>query len=194
MRERLGHRHSVRAERRERSRGATELHHQDAARRLVEPFDVSGERRRPHRALEPEGYRHRLLQMRTPGHRRVAIFARALRQRAGERHQVAPQMRERLAHLEHQRGVENVLRSRSQMDVARGLFARDAAKLAHQCGDRHAGLTRALGDTLDPQVLDPRRFRDRFGDLRRDQTEPRLGPRQRGLDVEHQLKMRRIGK
>ena len=123
VRERFGHRHSVRAERSERSRGAAELHDQDAAHRLVEPFDVSRERGRPYRTLQPEGYRHRLLQMRSPGHRRVAIFGRVLRQPVSERHQVAPQVRKRPAHLEHQRGVENVLSGSAKMDVARGLFA-----------------------------------------------------------------------
>ncbi len=42
VRECLGHRHSVRAERGERSRGASELHDLAAQRRLVEAFDVSG--------------------------------------------------------------------------------------------------------------------------------------------------------
>ena len=194
MRERFGHRDSVRAESAERSRGASELHNQRAARRLIQPFDVRGERRCPYRTLEPEGCRYSLLQVRAPGHRRVAKLARTPCKPARERDEVAPQMLERAAHLEHQRGVENILRGRTQMDVARGLFARGAAKLAHQRGHRHASLARALGDSLHSQILDTRRPGNRLGDWLGHQAKLGFGPRQRGLDVEHQLEMRRVGK
>jgi len=79
-------------------------------------------------------------------------------------------------------------------DPARGLIARHAANLGHKRGHRDAGFAGGRGDPLDPEVLDVRRFRNRLGDLLRHQAELCFSPRQCGLDVEHQLKLRHVGK
>ena len=193
-REPFDDRGSIGAERRQRSRRATELDDENSGRGLIQSLDVRDQWRRPHRALEAERGRDRVLKMSAAGNRRVAKLCGSISERARERDQVAPHDCKRAPQLQDERGIEDVLSGRAKMDVARGFVACDSAQLLHQRDDGIADAARALGDVVEPQVLDPSGAADRVGDGRRHQADFRFRAGEGGLDVEHELQMSTIGK
>src|SRR5208283_5885638 len=88
------YRGSVGAERRERSRCATELDDEDSRRGLVQSLEMSDQWRRPYRAFETEGSRNRVLLMGAARHRRVAKARGSIAENACQRDQVAPHYRQ----------------------------------------------------------------------------------------------------
>src|SRR5208283_5174274 len=145
---------SVGAERRERSRCATELDDEDSRRGLVQSLEVSDQWRRPYRAFETEGSRDRVLQMGAARHRRVAKARGSIGENACQRDQVAPHYRKRATDLQDKCGVQNVLSGRTKMDVARGFVPRDSAQFFDDRDYRIANSARAVGNVVEPQVLD----------------------------------------
>ena len=90
----------------------------------VERAQLAHGEREPARRLEAEGDRRRLLQERPAGHHRVAVPLGERRGALGDAVQLAHEQVEAVAHLEHQRGVDDVLARRAPVHVA--------ARLAHR--------------------------------------------------------------
>ena len=152
------------------------------------------ERGQQSRHLVAEGDRHRLLQIAAPRHRRVAIFARQRGERVGNALEVAFDQRERLADLHHGGGVGDVLRGRAPMAPLAEPVAAKRDELLHHRQHRIAdalGLRFQLGEIDLGDVAMPA---DLLGGLLRDDAEPRLRPRQRGLEVEIFLHAVFVGK
>ena len=152
-------------------------------------MDVGDQRLRPDRAFQAECDRQRLLQMRPPGHHRVAVLFRLRDQcgdHAGER---GADQRQALAHLEHRGGVHDVLRGGAPVRPAAGL-ARGARQARDQADHRVADIARTGGKFLGDEVFHARGAGDRLGRIRRDDAEPRLHAGKRRLDVEHALEIR----
>src|SRR4029078_11224333 len=84
--------------------------------------------------LHAERQWQRLLEPRTSGEHRVGVLPRALRERGGEAIDVGVDERERVAQLQHETRVDDVLARRAPMDVAFGAPVRRTrvlAKLRH---------------------------------------------------------------
>ena len=143
------------AERGERAGGAAELRDQHARLQLAQPRGVAIQHGKPDGAFVAEGDRQRLLQMGTAGHRRVAMLRGEPGQRRRDGRHVALDQREPGAHLQHRRGVHDVLGGRAPVHVASGL-AELRGKLPHQPDDRIADV---LGVALERIAIERDRRR-----------------------------------
>ena len=181
------------AERGERASGAREFADQDAGLQLLEPFGVAIEHCEPDRGLVAEGHRQGLLQMRAPGHRRVAIPFRQISEDAAQRGDIGFDDFEPLAHLQDHGGVHDVLRGRAPMDVAAG-FTALLHHLMHQRQDRIADIVGLAAQQIEIERRHIRASGDLFGRLGRDHAAARLGPRQRDLDLGIAGNQRVVGK
>ena len=76
------------------------------------------DRRQQAGSLVAEADRRRLLQMAAPGHRRIAVAKRQPGQRIRDGGEFDVDQRECVAHLQHRRGVGDVLCSRAPVTVA----------------------------------------------------------------------------
>ncbi len=179
------------AERGQRARGPGEAHQFDPRAHLVQPRDMRRQRLRPDRAFQPERHRQRVLQMGAPGHHRVAVPRRLRCQRIDDGDQFGADQRQPIAHLQHRGAVHDVLRRRAPMRPAAGLPG-GARQAAHQADHRVADIARAGGQFVGAQVLDPRRLLDGLGGGGGDDAKPGLHFRQRGLDIQHPLRLRRL--
>ena len=91
----------------------------------------------PHRNLVAERDRQRLLQVSPARHRRVAVALGEAGKDYTQVVQLRLDQRERIADLEDDAGVHDVLRGRAPMDVASG-FAAHLSELVHERQDRIA--------------------------------------------------------
>ena len=105
-REPFDDRGSISAERRQRSCRATELDDENSRRGLIQSLEVVDQWRRPHRALEAERGRDRVLKMSAAGNRRVAKSRGSISERACERDQVAAHDCKRAPQLQDERGIQ----------------------------------------------------------------------------------------
>ncbi len=125
--------------------------------------------------------------MGAPGHRGVAIVARELGEVAAHRRQILLDQRQAGADLQHRCGIHDVLGGGAPMQIAPRL-PRQLRHLADQRQDRVAD---GLGFFLEAREVERiaaagQRIggvRDRLGRLRRNDPEPPLGARERGLDL-----------
>ena len=140
------HADAVRAERGERADGPAELHHRYFGPEAGEPLGMALQGGEPQRALEAEGDRQRMLGVGAPGHRRVAVAARQVDQGSLAARQILVDQLERLAQLQHQPGVHDVLSRRAPMHPAAGVAR---AGLAERFDQRHDGIADQLGAAAD---------------------------------------------
>ena len=103
--------------------GTAELDHEQARLQLGQPLAMAQQRREPAGDLEPERGRHRLLEARPADDRRGAMLVREPGQGRDRRIEPPRQQRQRLAQLQDQGGVEDVLRGRTPMDESCRLAA-----------------------------------------------------------------------
>jgi hypothetical protein len=134
-----------------------------------------------------------VLKVSSSGHRRVSIARGSIGKSTRDSDQVAPHDRKRALQLQHQRGIQNVLRSRAEMDVARSFLARDSAEFLDERDDRIADAPRAIRDVIEPQVLNSGRSANCIGDRRGNQTKRGLSASQGGFDIEHVLQVSMVG-
>ena len=138
----------------------------------------------PDRDLVAERGGHRVLAVRSAGHRHV----RAALGEIGHRGQrLADQAKEhamRLAQHQQIAGLGDVLRRRTPVHPAAVLLAHHARQLPDQRHDGVAGAGEALVDARAIQQFQPRRARDRLGGIGGDDAEFGLRAGQRDLDVQ----------
>ena len=178
------HRRPQLAERGEGAGGAAEHRDEDARRRLLQPLDVADQLVDPHRDLEAERRRHRVLAVRAAGDRHVGA---GFGQLGGGGQRVADQAQEdavRLAQHQEVAGLRDVLRRRAPMHPAAMRLADDARQFPDQRHDRVAGAGKPLVDARAVEQVEPRRGGDRLGRLVRDDAELGLRLGQRDLDIE----------
>jgi hypothetical protein len=108
---------------------AAKLRLQRARPGLREPLGRALQRRQPDRGLVAEGDRQRLLQMGSPGHRRIAVQAGEIGQGAHDIGELGFDQRDRLAQLQHGRGIHDVLGGSAPVQIAAG-FAEPLGELA----------------------------------------------------------------
>ncbi len=179
---------ALRAQRRERSDGAAELHDEGVVARGAQRDERLAERREPHRALVAEGERQRVLEVGAAGHHVVAVDRSPLGERADHAREIRFEERERVAHLEHERRVHDVLRGRAPVHVRAGFGAREPDEFLRQRDDGVADIFRPRDDRGAIEFGRARSGRgDRVGRPLRHDAEGRLGARERGLDVQHGL-------
>ena len=109
--------------------------------------------------LVAEGHGNRLLEVAAPDHRRVAVAPRQIGQTGGDGGQIILDDRQRLADLEHRRGVRDVLRRGAPVAVFAQLVAAQRIKLRDDAKDGIADPLRLLAqlrhiDLVDGAVLD----------------------------------------
>jgi hypothetical protein len=114
-------------------------------------------------------------------------------QDAAQRADVRIDAVQRIAHLQRDGGVHDVLRGRAPVDVAPGLAAH-RHELVHQRQDRVADDVGLLAHVVEVDALDSRFAGDGGGRLGRDHADARLGLGQRDLDVDVALHERAVGK
>jgi hypothetical protein len=171
------------AERSQRARGAGKADHQHALAQFGQAFLVPIEHRQPDRGLVAEGHRQRLLQVRAPGHRRVAVLVRQIGQDAAQLADVCVDEVDRGADLQHVGRVHDVLRGGTPMDVAAGL-AGHRDQLVHQRQDRVADDVGFLTHVIEVDAIQPRLAGDHVGCFGRDHTAARFGARQSNFDFD----------
>ena len=177
----------ARTERGEGARGAAELHLQHPWAQLGEPHGVAVAGRQPHCRLVAEGDRQCVLQVGAAGHRHVAPAPCQRREMAAQCGQVGLDQLQPGADLQHRGGVHDVLGRGAPMHPAPGL-AGALGELAHQRQDRvpdRLGLAFEAGEIEGAGLFGDRRGRpgNRLSRIRRHDPGPRLGPRQRRLDL-----------
>ena len=195
-RERLRDFQALPAERGERPGSASELQHERARSDLLEPLRVPLDRVEPAGQLHPQGHRGGVLQPGPPGEQRRLVLLGASGQRRGEALQVLVQHGGELPELQDEARVHRVLAGRAPVHVPGGLRI-GRGDQSGQRGDggnrRVARLGRALGQPEEIEQLGAAASPDRLGGPRRDHSDASLGPRQRGLEVEHPLQARAVG-
>ena len=185
-RQRLGDGAALIAQGGERAGRAAELHGKIAAFQLFEAREMIGQRREPDRAFVAEGDRQRLLQEGAPRHRQIAVPPGLSRQRIAERQEIAGNEIERVAQLQHQRGIGHVLGGGAPMDIGRGRAAGGLAQRLGQRRHRLAGERGALGHPGQRQIAGLGRLDDGGGRRLGNDAEPGLDAGQRRLDFEHE--------
>jgi hypothetical protein len=138
----------------------------------------------PGRRLVAEGDRHGLLEVAAAGHRGVAVAFGKRGQRIGDRDDVGFDEVERFADLQDGGGVGDVLGGGAPVAPFAQAVAAQRDELLHHGEDRVAdplGLRLELGEVIFPCVAVPADF---LRGLLRNDAEPRLGARERRLDVE----------
>src|SRR6218665_844282 len=144
------------------------------------------------RGLVAEGHGQRLLQVGAPGHRRVAVLAREVREDAAQVADLRIDDIERVAHLQRHGRVHDVLRGRAPVHVA----ARVAAhrhQLVHERQDGVADDVGLMAHVIEIDAPDARFARDGLGRVGGDHTCLGLGPRQRDFGVDVALDQRVVG-
>ena len=173
---------------------AGELAREHARAELVESLQMPLDGRQPHRRLVAEGDRQRVLEMRASGHRRVPVFARKARQPVANGEQVRFHENQRVADLEHDARVLDVLRGRAPMDVAPRIPLAEGGEAVDQ---RHDGVADPVYFLAHEVHVDEVRVGPggNLGrGLFRDDAEPPLHPRQRRLDIQPLLHLPALGK
>ena len=191
--ERFQHPDPIRAERGERADRAAELDHQDLLAQTVEAGLLALDRGEPDRAFEAESDRQRLLEVGAPGHRGIAMAARQGGERRSDAGEVGADQIETVPDLEHEPGVDDVLRGGAPVDVAAGVAR---AGLGERLDQRHDRIAGELGAGADRGEIEARQLRlgaDLGRGLGGDQAEARLRPGERRLDLEHALQARLVG-
>ena len=150
--------------------------------------------RQPHRRLVAEGDRQRVLEVRAPGHRRVPVFASEAREPVPDGNEVRFHQVQRIANLEHDACVLDVLRGRAPMDVAPCIPLAEGGEAVDQ---RHDGVADPVHLLAHEFHVDQVRVRlgGYLGRGRlRDDAEPGLDARQRRLDIQPFLRLPALGK
>ena len=118
------------AQRGQCARSTAEGQAQRARPQLLQPVQRGQQRREPHRDLVAEGDRQRVLQMRAPRHHRVPVLRRHGCECGAGGAQVGLDQRQAVAHLEHQRGVHDVLGGGAPMRPAARFRACQRSRVA----------------------------------------------------------------
>jgi hypothetical protein len=163
-----------------RTCGTGELDDRHARAQFGEALLMPVEHREPDRHLVAEGHGQRLLQMGAPGHRRVAVLFRERSEDGAQFADVGVDAVQRIAHLQRDGRVHDVLRGRTPMHVPGdvGLVAHvievDALDLRFACdhlgciGGDHADSRFGLRQRRSPRAAIPSlrevRIRDCFGE------------------------------
>ena len=195
--ERRLHRDALRAERRERGRGAAELQHDRTLARRSEPRAMTIDRRERRRELQAERNRQRLLKPCATGENRRAMHARLPRQRVGKTRGALVDQLERVTQLEHETGVDDVLAGRAPVHVApRGRMRRRDARreLRDQRNREIARIARRGRHPREIEIVGAAATADRVGGVERNDADGRFGARERRLEVEHPLNAHAVGK
>jgi hypothetical protein len=150
------------------------------------------EHRQPDRRLVAEGHRQRLLQVRAPGHRRVAVLLRQVGQDAAQFADVRFDHVDRGADLQHVGRVHDVLRGRTPVDVAAGV-AGHRDQLVHQRQDRVADDVGFLAHVVEVDAVQSRLPRNHVGRFGRDDAAARFGAGQCHLDLDVASDQRAVG-
>ena len=150
--------------------------------------------RQPHRRLVAEGDRERVLEMRAPGHRRVPVFAGEARQPVPDGEKVGFHQLQRIADLEHDARVLDVLRGRAPMDVTPRIPPADGGEAVDQRHDGVADPVHLLAHEFHVDEVRIRLGGNLGRGLLRDDAEPPLDPRQRRLDIQPLLHLPALGK
>jgi hypothetical protein len=165
----------------QRAGRTSELADQHARLQLREPLGVAVEHRKPDRGLVAEGHRQCLLQMCAARHRRVAIAAGEIGEDTTQRGDILLDDPEPRPHLEHDRGIHDVLCGRAPMQVTAGLAALPG-DLVHQRQDRIADNVGLAAEQIEIQRRDVGLSSDVLRRLRWDHAAARLRLGQRDLD------------
>ena len=186
-RKRLGHRDAAIAERRQRARCAAELDDEHLPARRCEPQPVSMKRTQNACELTPSD-RQRLLQPRPAGEHGRGVAPRLAGEYGGEPVDVGFDQRERIAQLQHEARIDDILARRAPVHVAFRLRCR-RCDLARQRGDERdrqvARLARVARDRRDVESVGRAFACDRIGGRARDDADARLRLRERRFEVEH---------
>ncbi len=172
------------AERRQRSGGAAEFADQHARPQFAKALPVPVEGRQVGCDLVPEGDRDCLLEIAAARHRGVAVAFREIRKRVRDRHEVRLDEFERLADLQHRRGVGDVLGGGAPMAPFAETAATQRHQLLHDRQHRIAdplGLSLQLGEVVFSDGTMAQNF---IAGVLRNDAEARLRPRQRRFDIE----------
>ena len=194
--QRCHHRLGLLAQRRQAARGAAELHDLRLLEARLEAARGAADVRGPARDLLAERQRRRRLQQGAAEHRRAAMLAREVGEGVDDGVELLQQRRQRLAELQHHRGVDDVLAGGAPVDVARGLGVAlgdlVGQRLDHRHGER-GGAARRLDELrgiVERRIagLDDDR-RHAFGD------QPGFGDglRQRRLEAQHVAQRGQVG-
>src|SRR6516164_4865059 len=146
------------------------------------------------RHLEAEGERYRLLQVAAPGHRRVAVAARKIGERGGDRLHVLFDRPECGADLQDRRRVGDVLGGCAPMAPFAESVGTERYELLHHAEDRIADTLGLLLETGEIDILDPALALDLARGLFRNDAKTALHARQRCFDFQVVAGARLIGK
>ena len=171
--------------RRQRADRGAELHDQQARPDLVEALAVAGQRRQPVGGLQPEGRGQGLLRTGSRRHHRIRVAAGGVGEFSDNFAKTAGHMVAQPGEPQHQAGINDVLAGRAPMDVGRRLAADMGAKLVDEGDGGNAGYLGSRPQVLEVGLERGRGRGDPLRRVRRDQPDPRLSPRQRGLDRDH---------
>ena len=177
----------------ERAGCAGELAREHARAKLVEPLQMPLDGRQPDGCLVAEGDRQRVLEMRAPGHRRVPVFAGKARQPVANGEQVRFHEGQRVADLEDDARVLDVLRGRAPMDVAPRIPLAKGGEAVDQRHDGVADPVHLLAHEFHVDEARIRPGRNLGRRVLRDDAEPPLDPRQRRLDIQPLLHLPALG-
>ena len=143
--------------------------------------------------LEAEGDRNRLLQVASRDHRRVAVPLREIGERGRDGAQIVVDELERLAHLQHRRGVGNVLRGRAPVAVLAKLVAAQRVQLRDHTQDRIANALGLLLELAHVDLVDRAVLHDLVGRFLGDDAEATLDSCKRAFDVQIPLRPVLVG-
>ena len=144
-------------------------------------------------ALQSERDRRRVLTEGAPDTGRGAILLRQAREGGNDRGEVVGDEPERLAHLQDERRVDNVLGGRATMEMRLQLFRQPRLDRLDEGDGRNAG-ERDLATEGGKVEVPGGHPLDRRCEFLRNQSKLRLGARQGGLDVKHRGDPAPVGK
>ena len=193
LHQRVGDLQPAPVQRGERAGRAGELAREHARAELVEPLQMPLDGRQPDRRLVAEGDRKRVLEMRAPGHRRVPVLSGKACKAAPDSDEVRLNQVERVADLEYDARVLDVLRGRAPMDIAPRIPLADGGKAVDQRHDGVADPVHLLTHEVHVEQVRIRLGRNLGRRRLRDDAEPPLDPRQRRFDVQPLLHLAALG-
>ena len=188
----------VRSTLRERGEGAgraAQLQRQQPRPQRGEPFAIATQRGQHAGELQPERHREALLQPCSPGHDRCPVQIDLDRQRGIETREIAFEESERIAQLQDERRVEDVLAGRTPVHVAARAGTRFADFFRERGDERNreiARIARRAGDRV--AVVEPGATarRDDRGSVGGDDADAGVRSGKGRFDVEHSLHSRAL--
>ena len=150
----------------------------------------------PARGLQAERRGRGVLQPGAARDRRRAVLAREPRERVGQAHELGVDPVERLAQLQHEPGVDRVLAGGAPVHVAGGrrvFLLQQHRELPDERDREVAGESGGAREGVGVEAVRAAARGDGRGRRFRDHARPRLGARERFLEVEHRLEARAVG-